>query len=127
MMPRLPDGASHAEMEEYMKKNEGKPWAIVSYHKAHKLDMVTPIIVAFLVCLICVWICCRVIGRMANKSFFEVFLTTLSFGVVCFLFVWYMGHNWMHTGWDVLKGELIDDLVGWGLTGIWLGWWYSRK
>jgi len=127
LVPRLPESASHKEVEESMKKNEGKPWAIVTYHKEHKTDMVMPIIIGFLVCFVCVWLCCRVIARIVNRSFFEVFLTTLSFGVVCFLFVWYMGHNWMHTPWDVLKGELIDDVVGWGLTGVWLGWWYGRK
>jgi len=26
----------------------------------------------------------------------------------------------MRTPWDVLKPEMLDDLVGWGLTGLWL-------
>jgi len=127
LMPRLPDGATQKEMEEYMKKNEGKPWAIVTYHKQQKLDMVMPIIRGFFICLVCIWLCCVVIGKLANKSFYSVFSTTLTFGVISFLFVWYMGHNWMGTGWEVLKGELIDDLVGWGLAGAWLGWWYGRR
>jgi hypothetical protein len=126
-MPRLPESASHEELEEYMKKNDGKPWALVIYHNTKKPDMPMAIGIGFLICFVCVWLCCRVISRMADRSFFEVFLTTLTFGLVCFLFVWYMGHNWMQTSWSVLKGELIDDLAGWGLTGIWLGWWYNRK
>ncbi len=126
-MPNMPVGTPHTEMEEFMKKHEGKPWAIVNYHKAHKTDMVMPIIRAFLICLVCIWLCCLVIGRMGTKSFSGVFSTTLTFGIVCFLFVSYMGHNWMHTSWDVIKGELIDDIAGWGLAGIWLGWWYNSK
>lgn len=127
MLPSLPAGSSHKDMEEYMKKNEGKPWALVSYHKETKLDMVMPIIRAFLICLVCIWLLCLVIGRMANKTFTSVLYTSLTFGIVCFLFVSYMGHNWMYTSWEVLKGELIDDIAGWGLAGVWLGWWYGRK
>ncbi|HMD00332.1 MAG TPA: hypothetical protein VKH37_09265, partial [Ferruginibacter sp.] len=124
-MPRLAPGTSHEKMEEYGKQNEGKPWAMVIYHPEQKMDMTMQIIKGFIICLVCVWLCCLVIAR-GSKSFMDAFVTALTFGVVCFLFVWYVGHNWMHTPWDVLKPELVDDLVGWGLTGIWLGWWYGR-
>lgn len=126
-LPRLPDGASESEKEAYAKSMKDKPWAVVTYHKAYKADMVMPMIRGFLICFVCIWICCVVIGRIERKNFWAAFSTTLSFGVVSFLFVWYMGHNWMDTGWDVLTGELIDSIAGWGLAGIWLGWWYSRK
>jgi hypothetical protein len=33
----------------------------------------------------------------------------------------------MQTPWDVIKGELIDLLVAWGLCGLWLGWWLNRR
>lgn len=126
-LPNMPVGTPHTEMEEFMKKQEGKPWAVISYHKEHKIDMVMPIVRGFLISLVCIWLCCVVIERMGTKSFYGIFSTALSFGVVCFLFVSYMGHNWMDTSWEVLKGELIDDIAGWGLAGIWLGWWYGRK
>ncbi|MBK8493706.1 MAG: hypothetical protein IPL50_00980 [Chitinophagaceae bacterium] len=86
-----------------------------------------PIIRAFLICLVCMWLCCLVIGKMTDRRFYNVFTTTLTFGLISFLSVWYMGHNWMSIGWDVLTGELIDNIAGWGLAGIWLGWWYGRK
>lgn len=127
MMPSVPATATQKDMEECIAKNDGKPWAIVTYHKTRNMDMMIPIIRGFLICLVCLWICCLAIGRLANKSFTSVFTTALSFGIMCFLFVWYMGHNWMDTGWDVLKGELIDDVVGWSLAGVWLGWWYGGK
>lgn len=127
LLPRLPDGASSTEMEAFAKNNEGKPWAIVSYHKSYKGDMVMPMVRGFLICLVCMWLCCLVIGKMADKRFYNGFTTALTFGIVSFLFVWYMGHNWMSIGWEVLTGELIDSIAGWGLAGIWLGWWYGRK
>ena len=126
-LPSLAPGYSHKEMEDFGKKMEGKPWALVSYNKALKSDMAMQILRGFLICLICVLLVCTIIGRMGNKRFISVFATTLYMGIICFLFVWYTGHNWMGTSWGVLKPELLDDLASWGLTGIWLGWWYSRK
>jgi len=127
LLPNVPAGASQKEMEECMQKNDGKPWAVVTYHKSKKTDMAMPMIRGFLICFVCVWLCCLVIARLANKNFYNIFSTALTFGLVSFLYVWYMGHNWMDTGWDILTGELIDNLAGWGLAGIWLGWWYGRK
>ena len=100
----------HAEMEEFMKKHEGKPWAIISYHKEHKMDMVMPLVRGFLICLVSVWLCCVVIGRMGTKSFYGIFSTALSFGIVSFLFVSYMGHNWMDTSWEQQARENWDFL-----------------
>lgn len=127
IMPGLPLDATQKDMEECVQKNDGKPWAMVTWHKVRNTDMVMPMIRGFLICLVCIWLCCLIIARLANKSFSGVFSTTLTFGLVCFLFVWYNGHNWMDTPWGVLKGELIDDVVGWGLAGAWLGWWYGKK
>jgi hypothetical protein len=127
VIPNVPVGTSHDEMEAKWKTWEGKPSAIVVYNKVKESNMPKQIITGFLICFICVWFCCMVIGKMANRNFLNAFTTALKFGLVCFLFVWYVGHNWMQTPWSVLKPELLDDLVGWGLVGVWLGWWYPRK
>lgn len=127
VMPNVPANSTEKEMEECMQKNEGRPWAVISYHKSHKMDMVMPMIRGFLICLVCVWLCCLVVSRLAKQNFNRILATAMIFGAVCFLFTSYMGHNWMQTSWDVITGELIDDLAGWGLAGAWLGWWYSRK
>lgn len=127
MLPRLPEGASHEDMEKAGKEMEGKPWAVVTYHQAYTYDMVLPIARGFLIALICVILVCQVIKGLGKKSLGAIFVSVLTFGVVAFLFVWYNGHNWFKTPWDVLNPELLDAVVGWGLTGLWLGWWYSRK
>lgn len=127
MLPRVPDNASHEEMEKLGKQMEGKPWAIVTFHPAYKNDMMMPVVRGFFIALVCVILVCWVIQRMGRKTFGTVFSTVITFGMVCFLFVWYNQSNWFQTSWDVLKGELIDNLAGWGLCGTWLGWWYSRR
>ena len=35
-------------------------------------------------------------------------------------------HVWFQTPVADLYGPLIDSLVAWGLTGIWLGWWLNK-
>ena len=126
-LPTLPAGSSQKDREELAKKMEGKPWAVVTYHPAYKMDMSMQMLKGFLVSFLCVLLCCNLIIRQNNQSFMSVFRIAFTFGVVSFLFVWYLAHNFGGTPWTVLQGQLIDDLSGWGITGIWLGWWYSRK
>lgn len=127
MLPRLPDNASHEDMEKLGKQMEGKPWAVVTLHQAYKFDMVLPIVRGFLISLVCIILVCLVINRIGRRTFGAVFTTVFTFGLICFIYVWYNQHNWFQTSWEVLNAELIDTVAGWGLSGIWLGWWYSRR
>lgn len=127
MMLSLPAGASQKEMDEFGKKMEGKPWVSLTYHSSGSYDMVMPIIRGFFICLVCIILVCWIIQRLNRKSFTGIFTTVMTFAAICFLFVWYNGHNWFDTPWSVLYPELIDLVAGWGLAAIWLGWWYSRK
>ncbi|MEO5783836.1 MAG: hypothetical protein ABIQ07_11215 [Ginsengibacter sp.] len=127
MLPRTPPDAPYEDMEKLGKQMEGKPWAVVTFHSYYPYDMITPIVRGFLTAFVCVFLVCLVVMKTGRKSFNSIFTTVLTFGVICFLFVWLNAEGWFHTSWDVLKGELIDDLMGWGLTGIWLGLWYSRR
>ena len=113
MLPRVPDNLSHEEMEKLGKQMDGKPWAVVSYNRSYKYDMVMPIVRGFFIALVCVILVCWIVQRLGKRSFGTVFTTVLTFGMICFLFVWYNQHNWFQTSWDVITGELIDDLAGW--------------
>jgi hypothetical protein len=127
MLPRAPEGTSHEEMQKMGEQLNGKPWAIVTYHSAYRFDMIMPMVRGFLISLICVLLVCLVIQKFARKNMSSIFGSVLTFGLVCFLFVWYNQHNWFQTSWEVLRGELIDSVAGWGICGLWLGWWYSKK
>ena|ERR1035437_7876688 len=127
MIPRAAPGTSRDNMEKISKDMNGKPWATVTYHNEYKYDMVMPMVRGFLIALVSVLLVCFVIQKFAKRNMASIFWSVLSFGLVCFFFVWYNQHNWFQTSWVVIKGELIDNLAGWGLCGIWLGWWYSKK
>lgn len=128
----LPQADPALPKDEKMKQGEalmGKPWALISYHQTHESDMGKTISIGFINCFICVLLACLVIRKfdLRYKTFFSLFTSVLSFGVICFLFVWYNQHNWFQLTWNVLWGEMIDNFVGWALTGLWLAWWYGRK
>lgn len=127
LIPSAPPGSSESEMEIYSKGWEGKPWAMITYHEYRKIDMFTPVLKGMLIALLCVLVVNLVIRQFRKTKFLPVFLTTLGFGLVSFFFVWYNGNIWFSTPWSVLRGELVDAIVGWGLCGAWLGLWYERK
>jgi len=102
-------------MEEYGKKMKGKPGDGI-YHKAQQIygnagHYRFPHLPGFVY-----GFACTVIARFAIKTL-QCILSNYV-GVGAFYFVWYVGHNWMHTPWDVLKPELMDDPYWLGLTGI---------
>jgi hypothetical protein len=126
LLPDVNHNASQEEMEATQKQMEGKPWAVITYHKAWKSDMATPIIRQFCVNLLAVALFIWVLGRGAG-GFSNVFLKTLVLGFLIFLMAWYPQNIWMDVPWEVVQAELIDLLVSWGLCGLWLGWWLNRK
>ncbi|MEO5996337.1 MAG: hypothetical protein ABIN89_06405 [Chitinophagaceae bacterium] len=117
--------------EEQMKEKEAmmsRPWALINFHPAYESNMGKTMAIGFINCFICVLLACLVIRKFDTryKKFFSLFTSVLTFGVICFLFVWYNQHNWFQTTWNVLWGELVDNFVGWGLAGVWLAWWYGK-
>ena len=71
-----------------------------------------------------IWLLCWLIGKIPSPSFGTVFMATLGTGILVFLNAPYTMHIW-YDSFD-LNAFLIDALVSWGVTGLWLGWWLSR-
>jgi hypothetical protein len=127
LIPMPAEGTTEEEKESFRRSREGKPWAVVTYHSYYNLDMLGPLARGWLISLCCVLILCINIQQFQRIKFGRILLTSISYGLVGFLFISYNNHIWFSTPWTVLTGELIDSLMGWGLCGAWLGLWYSRK
>jgi hypothetical protein len=123
-MPSYPAGASNEVMEQHMKEAEGKSWAVVAYHKELKMNMGMNIFRGLIVDIIMVCLFCWILSRFANPGFSNVFIASLLTGLIVFINVPYTIHIWFET-FD-LGASLIDAVAGWGLAGIWLGWWYGK-
>ena len=125
-IPRANPNASQKEMEEFAKRmtDEKKPWAVVTYHKEYKMDMMMNIIRGFLSTLISLLLVCWVLIKQ-NSTFGSTFMSTLFIGLAGYLFIPYSGNIWFQTPGAITN--FIDVLVAWGVCVIWLGWWLNRK
>ena len=124
MLPNLPTKEGH---EEYMKQNEGKPWASIIYHKSINMEMAMPMIRGFLVNFVLVLLLVVILTKGGLPSFSGFFTGSLAVGVFTFLAGPYMGHIWFDLPWHMIRGDIIDAIASWGLCGLWLGWWMNKK
>jgi hypothetical protein len=124
-IPHAKEGATTKEMEEMQKNMQGKPWAVVSYHKAYEMNMVINIIRGLLVAIISAFFVCWILVKQTNSSFATTFFSSLLIGVVGYLFIPYSMNIWFQTPGAITN--LADALISWGLCGLWLGWWLNRK
>jgi hypothetical protein len=124
-MPSLPKGAPMAEHETMMKSMEGKPWAIVSYHKAWSMNMTGNIIRGLIVDILLAGLFCWVLSKISAPRFGTIFMASLFTGFIVFLNSVYTTHIWYHS-FD-LMAHFTDYLVSWGVAGLFWGWLFSRK
>ena len=125
LLPGLPPDATSEQHEAAMKSGEGKPWAMVSYHKAMEMDMAMNMIRGLVVDIIAVALLCWIISKMNLPTFGTVLTASIFAGLIVFLTASYTSHIWYDT-FDTMA-YLADAIVGWGACGLWLGWWYSRR
>lgn len=128
LMPSTPGTATMEEMEAFGKKNLGKPWATVQYHASFDTDsnkMFMNMGRGLLTNIIMVWLLCWIFSKTTRAGFGNVLLSCLFIGLIVFINAPYTYHIW-YTSFDI-KAHLMDALAGWGLCGVWLGWWLGRK
>jgi hypothetical protein len=127
LMPGYAPGTSSDEMKKQMEATVGKPWAQVVYHKSMPgmntmfMNMGRSLVVNIFI----VWLLCWLLIKIPSPSFGTIFLGTLGTGIIVFLHAPYTMHIW-YGSFD-LMAHLVDALVAWGATGLWLGWWLRRK
>lgn len=127
MMPQFAPGTSREEMESKMKAFEGKPWAQVIYHKSMPgmSSMFRNMARGLLIDIVIIWLLCWLLGKINSPSFVTVFMGTLGTGIIVFLHAPYTMHIWFKS-FDLMI-HFLDAIVAWGVTGLWLGWWLTRK
>ncbi len=125
MMPIPAPGTSYEEMEKQMNAGMGKPWAKLSYYKEMNVNMGMNMARGALANIIIVSLLCWIFVQIGSGSFSTYFLGSIAIGIICFTNGVYTGHIWYPV--HDINAFLIDALASWGLVGVWLGWWMSRK
>ncbi len=124
-MPTLPPGASFDESNKLMEQKKGKPWAIIAWHRSLNMNMGLNMLHGLAVNIIMVGLLVWILMQFSNLSFVNVLVSCIFVGLIIFLNVPYTTHIWyLNYG---LKADFIDAVVGWGIAGIWLGWYLKRK
>lgn len=124
-MPNLPPGSSNEERMKMTESANGKPWAIVSYHRSWSADMTSNILRGLLVAILMAGMLTWILMQMKSPSFSTVMITCLFVGLFGYLNFPYAEYIWYRGGG--LYADLVDAVMMWGLCGLWLGWWVRRK
>jgi hypothetical protein len=124
-VPNVPPGTSMDDMAKYQEASMGKPWAQINYHKAMDMSMTANILrglgTNIAIALVLVWM----LGKMKHLSYAAVLMFCLAVGFISFAFHPFPGYIWYKT--MGINTELLDSLAGFGLAGLWLGWFMPRK
>ncbi|MES2883156.1 MAG: hypothetical protein V4676_13485, partial [Bacteroidota bacterium] len=124
-MPGMPEGTSMDEHKKMMLESEGKPWALVQYHHKFENNMLMNMVRGFLTNVLMLFLFTWILLRLGKITIGKTVTACLITGMIVFLngaytnFIWYQTFDiWAH---------LADAVVSWGLTGVWLGWWFRNK
>lgn len=123
-LPNLPPGSSKEAQEKYMTEAIGKPWALISYHPSMSMNMGMNMTRGLAADLLAVFLLVWLFGKFAQLDFRTVLLSSLALGFIGYLTSAYLNAIWFERQ---SIPYLIDSVVQWGLIGVWLGWWMTRR
>jgi hypothetical protein len=124
-LPTLPKGAKMEDMQKLEEQVKGKPWAIIDYHSAYNVSMSRNMVRGILVDIVLIWLLCWLLLKAGTPSFGGFVTAAVVIGIISFLSFPYTYYIWYRQPGIFM--DLVDAVVGWGLAGAWLGWWFNRK
>ncbi len=124
MMPMPAPNSTPEQQEAFMKSSAGKPWVTLAYHKSMSTEMGMNMFRAFVVDLLAVFLLVWLLGQRATLQMGSTVLSSLAVGGIGYLTIPYLNTIWFETS---SVAYLIDAFVQWGLVGVWLGWWLTKK
>lgn len=125
MLPAVPENSSHEQMEAAMKAAEGKPQAIIDYHRSMENDMSSDIIRGLISTIVMVGLLCWILLQISYPTFNTIFLATLFTGLIVFINAPYTMFIWFKT--PGVMAHLKDAIASWGICGIWLGMYLKKS
>lgn len=128
ILPGLPETATSEDHEKMMKESNGKPWAAIQYHIANEstvAHMITNMARGLVVDIIMVWLFCWILGKFNIQTFNTIFTASIVLAFIVFFNTAYTMNIWYK--WFDIMAHFMDAIVCWGVCGLWLGWYLSRK
>jgi hypothetical protein len=112
--------------EQLMKENQGKPWAMVFYHKSMMGFEPSYILMGLFYSIIACLIAAAVIYNGHFETFAGRFCVAMAVGVFTLSQGVLDDMNWFTLPWMWVRPEVIDLTVGWGACSLWLAGYVKR-
>jgi hypothetical protein len=107
---------SMADQQAAMKDFEGKPWAVLNYHKVSSMSMTMPMIRSIMVCFVLSFLLFWLFLQQKSPTLMNRILLALAVGMIGFLFVPYSNFIWYKAP-DIFA-HFADAIVPWVILGF---------
>lgn len=124
VLPTYQPNASKDEVNAYMEKYMGKPWATLRYQKKLSNEIGMNLFRGIVMNILIVFSLCLLIGLLKKKDFKTIFMVCLGFGLMSYCINPYLYSIWFN---NTTIPELIDAVVQFSLLGAWLGFMLRTK
>ena len=124
VMPLADPSLGYEAQMKLAQENIGKPMVILDYKVAQEANMGMNMLRGVLVNILIMFLFITVLGKAGATGFKTIFTAALSVGMIGFLNHAYTNYIWYHST-DIFM-DLLDAVAGWGLSGLWLGY-YLKK
>ena len=125
MLPRMAPGQPMEAMESFTKNATGKPWAAIRYYGAYEMNWGMSLARSLTLNIFVVFLLIWIINRLKAPSKQTILSLSIVVGFIAFSNISYTEHIW-YPVFDI-RASLIDALASWGLCGIWLGYWMTKR
>ena len=124
LMPLQDPALGYEAQMKYAQENVGKPMAIIDYKIAKEANMGMNMARGVLVNIIILYLFITLLTKTNTNGFKSIFLAALSVGLIGFFNHAYTNYIWYHST-DIMM-DLLDAVLGWGLIGLWLGYYLNK-
>lgn len=123
------DPKFQAEMKKHHDTMMGKPMATINYIKAGMHDDPMTMGMGFILNLFSAFCAALLLAAASAKtnSFFSRWWLVMLIAVILCTSGPLLDWNWMGMPWHYIKGIIFDNMIGWGLCGVWLAWYFGRE
>lgn len=123
-LPNVPADMPSAEHQAAMENFMGKPWATITYHHAMENNMGMNMFRGFVIDFLSVLLLCYILLGNPSLDFKKVMITCLGVGLISYMTIPYLNSIWFQSN---SIPDLIDAIVQWSVTGLFLAWYLPKK
>ena len=115
ILPRPSENATPEDQQKYAVESQGKPWAMVNYHKTQNTGMIMPMVRGLLVDILAIFLVFGLLDKIADINTMKAIIYLCTVGFFAFLVVPYTNYIWYQT--PDIWAHLLDAFVPYASIG----------